>query len=47
MQQLFDTETLRDIVNAERKRNGAASFEDIIFAINFYREKDKFYDPLT
>jgi hypothetical protein len=46
MRQLFDTETLRDIVNAERERNAAASVEDIVFAVNFYREKDEFYDPM-
>ena len=45
MRQLFDMETFRDIVNFERKRNADASVADVIFAINFYREKDDFYDP--
>jgi hypothetical protein len=45
MRQLFDMETFRDVVNFERKRNPAASIDDIVFAINFYREKDDFYDP--
>ncbi|WP_325088188.1 DUF7716 domain-containing protein [Burkholderia contaminans] len=45
MRQLFDMETFRDIVNFERKRNSNASVADIVFAINYYREKDDFYDP--
>jgi hypothetical protein len=45
MRQLFDMETFRDIVNFERKRNPRASTSEIIFAIDFYREKDDFYDP--
>ena len=45
MKQLFDLETFRDIVNCERKRNPDASVLEIIFAVNFYREKDNFYDP--
>jgi hypothetical protein len=45
MKQLFDMETFRDIVNFERKRNPDAPVSDVIFAINFYREKDDFYDP--
>lgn len=45
MRQLFDMETFRDIVNFERKRNPAASVAEIVFAINYYREKDDFYDP--
>lgn len=45
VRQLFDMETFRDVVNFERKRNPGASVSEIIFAINFYREKDDFYDP--
>jgi len=45
MRQLFDMETFRDIINFERKRNPAAAVSDVIFAVNFYREKDDFYDP--
>ncbi|MBN3794301.1 hypothetical protein [Burkholderia sp. Ac-20392] len=45
MRQLFDMETVRDIVNFEWKRNSNASVADIVFAINYYREKDGFYDP--
>jgi hypothetical protein len=45
MRQLFDMETFRDIVNFEGKRNPGATVSEIIFAINFYREKDDFYDP--
>ena len=45
VRQLFDMETFRDVVNFERKRNPGASVSKIIFAINFYREKDDFYDP--
>lgn len=45
MRQLFDMETFRDVVNFERKRNPGASVSEIIFAINFYRENDDFYDP--
>ncbi|GAA5013167.1 hypothetical protein GCM10025794_01460 [Massilia kyonggiensis] len=45
MRQLLDMETFRDIVDFERKRNPGASVADIICAIDFYREKDDFYDP--
>jgi hypothetical protein len=45
MRQLLDTETFRDVVNFEKKRNPAAPVEDIIFVVNFYREKDDFYAP--
>nr|WP_257146313.1 hypothetical protein [Burkholderia sp. JKS000303] len=45
MQQLFDTETFRGIVGFERRRNSEASVSDIVHAINYYREKDDFYDP--
>ena len=45
MRQLFDMETFRDIVNFERKRKPAASVSDIIFAINYYRERDNFFNP--
>lgn len=45
MGQLLDTETFRDVVNFEKKRNPVASVEDIIFAANFYHEKDDFYAP--
>ena len=45
MRQLFDMETFRDIVNFERRRNPGASVPDIIFAVNYYREKDDFFDP--
>lgn len=45
VRQLFDTETFRDIVDFERRRNPEASVLDIIHAINYYREKDDFYDP--
>jgi hypothetical protein len=45
MRQLFDMETFKDIVDFERKRNSVASVLDIIFAINFYREKDVFFNP--
>ncbi|WP_396332200.1 hypothetical protein [Burkholderia anthina] len=45
MRQLFDTETFRDIVGFERRRNPGASVSDIVHAINYYREKDDFYDP--
>lgn len=46
MRQLLDMETFRDVVYFERKRNPVASVSDIVFAINFYRETDDFYDPL-
>lgn len=45
MRQLFDMETFRAIVNFEQKRNQAASVKDVIYAINYYREKDDFYSP--
>ncbi len=45
MRQLFDTETFRGIVDFERRRNSTASVADIVFAVNYYREKDDFYDP--
>jgi hypothetical protein len=45
MRQLFDMETFRDIVDFELKRQPTASVSDIIFAINFYREKDNFFNP--
>lgn len=45
MRQLLDTETFRGVVNFEKKRNPAAPVEDIIFVVNFYREKDDFYAP--
>lgn len=45
MRQLFDMETFREIIDFERKRNPGASVSDIVFAVNFYREKDNFYDP--
>ncbi|HEM8509758.1 DUF7716 domain-containing protein [Burkholderia cepacia] len=45
MRQLFDMETFREIVNFERKRNPVADVKDVIYAINYYREKDDFYSP--
>ncbi|PTB21040.1 hypothetical protein C9I57_09980 [Trinickia symbiotica] len=45
MRQLLDVETFRDVVNFEGKRNSAASEADIIHALDYYREKDDFYDP--
>lgn len=45
MRQLFDLETFRDIVNFEQKRNPTALITDMIYALNYYREKDDFYDP--
>ncbi|QVN21008.1 DUF7716 domain-containing protein [Burkholderia pyrrocinia] len=45
MRQLFDLEAFRDIVNFERKRNPTASIAEVIYALNYYREKDDFYDP--
>ena len=45
MRQLLDVETFRDVVGFERKRNPAASEADVVRALNYYREKDDFYDP--
>ncbi|KAB1587798.1 DUF7716 domain-containing protein [Burkholderia cepacia] len=45
VRQLFDMEMFRDIINFEVRRNSAASVAEIIVAINYYREKDDFYDP--
>ena len=45
MRQLFDLEVFRDIVHFERRRNPTASTAEVIFALNYYREKDDFYDP--
>ncbi|WP_420212055.1 DUF7716 domain-containing protein [Burkholderia aenigmatica] len=45
MRQLFDMQTFRGIVEFERRRNSTASLADIVFAVNYYREMDDFYDP--
>ena len=44
VRQLFDMEMFRDIINFEVRRNSVASVAEIIVAINYYREKDDFYD---
>ena len=44
-QQLLDLETLRDVVNFEAKRNPSASVDEFANAIDYYREKDDFFDP--
>lgn len=45
MRQLLDVETFRDVVRFERKRKPDATVRDVIYALNYYREKDDFYDP--
>lgn len=44
MRQLLDVETFRDVVGFARKRNPAASEVEVVHALNYYREKDDFYD---
>jgi hypothetical protein len=45
MKQLLDVQTLQDVVGFERKRNPIATVSEVVHAINYYRERDDFYDP--
>lgn len=45
MRQLLDVQTLQQVVAFEKKRNAAATTDDIIRALNHYLATDDFLDP--